>query len=155
MIFPLGLKAFSKMQLWQQIHQISKSIFKSNFSYIFIIKYVWVRPYSHKTFWRTILRLHDIFEPWISKGQGKLLTKKIKVHKQTKQFKVRFLELTLVCHWNIKIIFLSCVIKASSNYSWPKNGFANFFRKCNIVFKGQNLKKSSKPKMWKFLFVNL
>jgi hypothetical protein len=47
-----------------------------------------VRPYSHETFGRTILQYKDIaikniFEPWISKGQGKLFTKKlIKVNKK-------------------------------------------------------------------------
>jgi len=43
------------------------------------------------------------------KGQDKLLTKKIKVNKQTKQFKVCFLELTLVGHRNmwLKMILIS------------------------------------------------
>jgi len=49
----------------------------------------------------------DIFEPWISKGQGKHLTKKlIKVNKQTKQFNVCFLELTLVGHDAQNFLFI-------------------------------------------------
>ncbi len=45
-----------------------------------------------------ILRLKDNFEPWISKGQGKLLTKKeLMVYKQ-KINQDMFLELTLVGH---------------------------------------------------------
>ena len=31
-----------------------------------------LRPYSHETFLCTILKLKDIFKPWIYKGQGKL-----------------------------------------------------------------------------------
>jgi hypothetical protein len=47
------------------------------------------------------LQLKKYFEPWISKGQGKLLTKNKSryINKQTdKQIQAMFLELTLAGH---------------------------------------------------------
>jgi len=56
----------------------------------------------------------DIYRPTIG-----LIKKLIKVNKLTKQFKVCFLELTLIGHWNmwLKIIFLlqyMCVPKCEN-----------------------------------------
>jgi len=66
---------------------------------------LYLRPYSHETFWPTILRKKDIFEPWMSKDQGKLLTKKIKVHKQNTVSRYVFLNAYL--GWSIE----TCVSK--------------------------------------------
>jgi hypothetical protein len=72
------------------------------------------------------MREKDIFEPWISKGQGKLLTNKlIKVNKQIKQLKYVFRP---YLGWSLKHVAQNNLFISISFY---RNVFLSFYP--NIV----------------------
>ncbi len=86
-----------------------KNVFLSFYCNIFLSQYgltvFTLDILTHSTYCDKKLFLsHGYLKAKVSSWQ-----KKIKVNKETKQFKVRFLELTLFGHWNmwVNIIFLS------------------------------------------------
>jgi len=70
------------------------------------------------------MREKDIFEPWISKGQGKLLTNKlIKVNKQIKQLKYVF---RAYLGWSLKHVAQNNIFISISFYLFIAMSFYLF-----------------------------